>query len=379
MLPERKVSMRKRKQILTGCLLLLCVASLIPSQTAGAATETIQKTSYYDITAQGKEEAMAAAEGKSDFPEQTAEDSAVYVRQEITAKVVTEEPETQAETVYQTKKSGVILSGETFEPEQTMQQDGITYTLVQTTKKKKTLVKEKKETVTAYTVYQSKKAAKAAPASKQVKVSGSDKKVTCYKTGAVVRQASVWKDSYIDITFVSYDADHYIWNGITVEKDTKTPLAGYERELIKSVGLTPSTCKVKSISYSGKAYRNENGVLCRKARAKVRKKVKQYRANYKGVKKTKAVTGTVYTLLYAGRKEVETGKTVYGVTVTAAYARQKTHISVAVLTVGILLALVFLSGVLLLLAKKKRKPKRVVLDPEEQFCRMVSGRNGTGP
>lgn len=347
--------MKIRKQIFTGCLMLACIAALIPASPAGAAVKEINKTSHYDITAERKEEALEESQKQSDFPEQIAENDVVYVRQEISAAVKTEAPDTKTETVYQTKRSEVIPAGEEYEPQKTIKKAGVTYTLVQTTKKKKTLVKAKKETVTAYTIYRSKAAAGAAPATRKAKTS-SGKTVVCSKTGAIRKLSDTWKDSYIDITFVSYDADHYIWNGITVEKNANTPLAGYEKELMKSVGLTPSTCRVKSISYTGKAYRNSNGVLCRKARAKIRKKVKQYRVNYTGVKKTKALTGTVYTLLYAGEKEVKTGKTVYGVTVTASYEK-KTYLPSVVLTVGIVLALMALSGILLLLAKRRKNPK----------------------
>lgn len=60
--------------------------------------------------------------------------------------------------------------------------------------------------------------------------------VTCRLTGIEAIADPSWEDTYIDIVFQEYDAFVFQWESVTVSKDTQTPLAGYEEQLIRSVG-----------------------------------------------------------------------------------------------------------------------------------------------
>lgn len=54
----------------------------------------------------------------------------------------------------------------------------------------------------------------------------------------------------------------------------------YEKDLLKSVGLSPSIYSVSSITWKGEPYTDENGVDCRDAVAEIQHYGYLYRANY---------------------------------------------------------------------------------------------------
>ena len=337
------------------------VLLMLPGRTAGAADTAIQKEIEYQTTNEEEKREL-------ELPETIRQDGTLYERGQITYQTVKETPVTEKITVTMQKKSNVIKDNENYLPEKTIEKDGITYTLLQTVKKKKTLEQGYVQKVTGYSSWETKTAAKNADATKSIPVkdrkTGKTVSVTCHKTG-IQKTVDTWVNTYIDIVFIAYDADHFIWQNIIVKKNAKEPLKGYEKELLASVGGNESNYRVGKISWTGKSYRNKNGVLCRKARAAVRKKTAHYRVNYTGSRKVKAVKGTVYKSTYIGEKERQTGKVTYTIKASAVYRQQKKEVPVLALTVGIIFMIIMVIGILILLLKKRQKKEQNPLNKKE--------------
>lgn len=332
----------------------LSVIFLLPGNVARAATtDTIQKEIQYETTK--KEDKR-----KDDFPEKIEQDGKTYIRKQINYKTVKEEAIKDKVTVFLEKKSNMLNQNEEYNPETSIEEKGITYELMQTSEKKKTLQQGYTQTVTGWSLYESKADADRAAPTKRIKAederTGEDIYVTCQKTGSVKRTTDTWESTYIDIVFIAYDAKHFIWNGIIVKKNAKEPLKGYYKELLDSVGGNEKTYRIRNISWRGKSYKNKKGVLCRRARASVRKKVPHYRVDYAGVRTVKAVKGKVYTSIYTGLKEVDTGEVKYFILASAVY--EKVHESknpIVVITLGICFVILIVVGILFLLSKRRKK------------------------
>ena len=165
-----------------------------------------------------------------------------------------------------------------------------------------------------------------------------------------MEKRSQWENSYIDIHFIGYDSDRYQWNGIMVEKNEQNPLKGYHKELLQSVGVTAGQMKnykVGQISWTGESYRNEKGILCRDARATIRRKRNVYRVMYQGIYSQEDTMGVVYQTTYAGIRNQETGVTNYQMKAVAEYQPEDLKkIPDAVITIGVMLLLVAVLGII---------------------------------
>lgn len=344
------MGLTKNKRLL---FLFVSVMLLLPGNMArAAAPDQVQKEIEYDT--EDPEEKRDSA-----FPERFEQGGTVYIRDSINYKTVQETPIKEKKTVFLTKQSDVIRNAEDYSPEAVLQKNGITYQFVRMSGKKKTLEKGYTQNVTGHSEFDSKQAAEQASETKRIQTkdarTGETIYVTCKKKGNVKKTALVWVNTYIDIDFISYDADHFIWNGVLVEKNTETPLKGYHKELLQSVGGNDQNYKIQRISWRGKSYQNKNGVLCRKARAYVRKKTPHYQVTYFGTRTSKAVKGMVFTSIYAGEQEIDTGKKTYSILASATYQSQKSPVPVLAVTLGILAVIVVVVGLLFFLFPKRKK------------------------
>ncbi|MCM1244612.1 MAG: hypothetical protein NC293_03100 [Roseburia sp.] len=323
---------------------------LLPHGAAYAASDGSTMTK--EVEYQGEEKDKKADDY---FPEKIVEDGSTWNLQGIRYETVTEKPVMVSEPVTEIVKSGVVNAGETYIPEETVTKDGITYQLSQTTENEVVTEEGYTQKVSGYSEYNSLAEAQSAPETKMVTATdrrtGKNITMKCSYDG-ITKRADTWEDTYIDITFVSYDADTFLWNKVTVPKNTKNPLKGYEKELLESVGGNRKNYRIRNVSWNGKAYKNAKGVLCRKARAQVRKKVSHYRVNYSGKRKVEEVKGTVYTSVYTGLKETDSGKRNYTIRAVATYEKQK-RIPAAGITIGILLFLLIVVGIIFILKKQK--------------------------
>lgn len=330
---------------------------MLPGASVRAASaDRIRKEIQYSTT--DKEEKR-----ETEFPEEIKEEGRTYRRGMVEYQVLKEEPVTEKKTVFLTKKSGELEPDEEYSPPQDITENGIRYGYLDQQKKMVTKRKGYTQTVTGFSLYGSRAGAQGAPATKRIRAVDPQTKeavtVTCRKKGGVKKTADTWEDTYIDIVFVAYDARHFIWNGIQVEKDEQDPLGGYEKELLESVGGSEADHRVMRIRWNGKSYRDRNGVLCRRARADVRKRVSHYRVDYAGTRTVKADKRAVYTSTYAGEEETGTGEVRYTILAEASYEAEESGMPAAIaITVGIVLSILAVAGTLFFLAKRKKQDRK---------------------
>lgn len=298
------------------------------------------------------------------FPELIQENGQMYRLQDVCYETVSEKKETIAEPVTKTVKSKVLQQSDVYDPAQTIEEDGIIYHLQESTSEMVTQKKGKTGQLYGYTDYFSKSRADAAPAVKKITASDPDtgEEHTGNANKIAVDKRTQWESSYIDIHFTGYDSERYQWNGIMVEKNEQNPLKGYHRKLLQSVGVTAKQMKnykVGQISWTGEAYRNNKGILCRDARAAIRRKRNVYRVTYQGIYSQDDTMGVVYQTTYAGIRNRETGVTGYQMKATAEYQPEDLKkIPAATITIGILLFLAAVVGIINLIyahGKERRK------------------------
>lgn len=338
--------MKKNKFFLL--IVFVLAFSVIPTYVSAEGKELVKKSEYTTRSKQDK---------RHNFKEEIKENGKKYHLEKVTYQIKKEVPVTTREPVAVTVTKKVRKG--TYKPQDSVVKEGVKCELQDTTEKEMVIKKAYTRTVSGYSVYESEKEARNAPSTK--KITAKDKKtgktvtVLCEKQGIKKLNASSWQNTHIDITFISYDADTFRWGGITVKKSETQPLKGYEDQLLKSVGANTKNYKVKSISWNGKAYRNADGILCRKAVASVSKKVPHYRVTYQATQRVPAEKGIMYTSTYAGLKETVTGETDYIMLTTGHYTEVKSKsIPVVAITVGTVLVVIMLVGILWIVRKKQR-------------------------
>ena len=145
----------------------------------------------------------------------------------------------------------------------------------------------------------------------------------------------------------------YEWNGnLLPRNDEVPPLAGYESQLLESVGAAEGS-QVTGLSWVGEPYEAE-GVLYRDAVATVQQVVTLYRADYHGQIHEAEQKGVVYRNTYEAPDPQ--GEIQYTVKATAEYT-QMSDPRIAYLLTGAGIA-IFIGAVvliLILLSRKKQK------------------------
>ena len=297
-------------------------------------------------------------EKKYDFDKEIMESGSAFKLLDIAYQVIKEEPETEDRAVRYKKKTKVLKENSNYKPSKTIIENGINYRLEYTSRDEVTSQEEYTQTVTGQTDYYNLEEAQNAPLIKNIRTLNKKtqkwESVQCEQVGMNVLSDG-WEDSVINITFVSYDKQYFQWQGILVKKKKKNPLSGYEKQIVESVGRDTDDYKVTDISWDGTAYRNSRGVLCRDAVAKVKRKISHYRVTYKGEIRNSGKKGVVYTSTYSGLQKLETGKTLYTIKATATYkSKTDTTVLAVGLTVGVVLLIVAIIGIIYFLKKKQK-------------------------
>jgi len=248
-----------------------------------------------------------------------------------------------------------------FAPEQELVEDGIKYTLVEIIPLGEAATHI--QTVTAYTDYDYAVTDSSVPRQKKMKVTsnltGVTHDVICNLVGVSQLDSGTWVSSYIDITFIDYDADRYIWRGKEISKADIPDLSGYESDLLASVGESAETGRITDVYWMTDEY-NADGGIQRDARATLQKYVKFYRANYEGT--LTETQGAKYRLQYEGVDDRQT-QYKYEIKATATYHYEisdapKTSVMYYVMAgVGILLVIGLIVALLYVLAKKQKEKK----------------------
>lgn len=320
--------------------------------TAYAADNSVIKEQVFTASADTEREFA----GHVDFAEAIIEGGKTYQLSDITYKVLSKK--------YLDKKkknvdSEVVEAGNTYTPEQTITDGGITYKLQNTIQERQTVENAYEQTVFAFEDYRYVISPSDVPDRKVVQATndktGQVQDVNCTLTGISSMGMETFTN-YMTVTYSDYDSAYYEWNGNLIPRNDDMPaLAGYENQLLNAAGAGAGST-ITDISWTGDTYQDENGVICRDATATVQQVGPVYRANYNGRIYVEAREGTVYHMTYEG--EDPEGRVEYKVQATANYVEQKVPALPYILAgIGIVIVLAAIVGMLMILSKKQKEKR----------------------
>lgn len=213
----------------------------------------------------------------ADYDEKIIEDNTFYKLKKVEYEVIDKSQVIVDKSVL----SDLMLDTDEYDPSEKITEDGLIYKLVDVKQiESETLDQE----VSGFDDYEKKISETDVPQTKTLKVedlrTGEEMEVECPLSGIEVLDGGTLIKDSIDVTFEGYSLGVFEWNGNYVRSDDEYPLKGYEKDLLKSVGLSPSIYSVSSITWKGEPYTDENGVDCRDAVAEIQHYGYLYRANY---------------------------------------------------------------------------------------------------
>lgn len=213
----------------------------------------------------------------ADYDEKIIEDNTFYKLKKVEYEVIDKSQVIVDKSVL----SDLMLDTDEYDPPEKITEDGLIYKLVDVKQiESETLDQE----VSGFDDYEKKISETDVPQTKTLKVedlrTGEEMEVECPLSGIEVLDGGTLIKDSIDVTFEGYSLGVCEWNGNYVRSDDEYPLKGYEKDLLKSVGLSPSIYSVSSITWKDEPYTNENGVDCRDAVAEIQHYGYLYRANY---------------------------------------------------------------------------------------------------
>lgn len=328
----------KNKYLKKGLVFSLLLAFVLPLQVTAAGEPLIK-----EMTIKAASEAEYKELAEAEFAQQITENGKDYTLDHIDYEIT--------DTQYLDKKEKVI--DVTGEPEQTLTEQGVVYTLENAEKQEQD--EAEPQIVTAYDDYDHPVSESDVPGTKDVTATnsetGEEETVTCSLTG--IEPAGITTvDTVMTITFSNYDASYYSWNGTYIARNDQTPpLAGYEDELLAYCNAEAGS-EITGYYWAGEPY-TSNGVICRDAAANVRQNVRMYRANYQG-EIAAPEQEPVYAATYTAPDP--DGAVQLTVTATATYIQESSVLPYYIAAgAGILVLIILIVGILIILSKKKKE------------------------
>ena len=250
-------------------ILFTVVSALAFSDDTYAADSTIVKENQYTTN--------SSDDLHADYDEKIIENNNFYKLKNVQYEVL----DKSQVIIDRSVVSDLMLETDEYDPPEEIKEDGLIYRLVDVKQiDSETLDQE----VSGFDDYEKKISEEDVPQTKTLKIedlrTGEEMEVECPLSGIEVLDGGTLIQDSIDITFEDYSLGVFEWNGTYVRSDDEYPLKGYEKDLLKSVGLSPSIYSVRSIAWSGEPYTDENGVNCRDAVAEIQHYGYLYRANY---------------------------------------------------------------------------------------------------
>lgn len=340
-------------------LLASMIAALVPS-VAFASDGPIQDTVTY--TAESPDKSY-------EFKKKIEQDGHTYKLTDVRIKVLSECFKTIESEVKLSEKSDFVIAGSEHDFAETIERDGIIYTLSDV---KEVKADPYKQEVTAYSEFDYAVTKSSVPQTKRVVVKNEkteeDETVEC-SLSDVNKTGSKWMNSYIDIQFKDYGSTAFYWQGILIANDMYSfPLVGYEKEILQSVGLTEQTGKVLKHYWTSDAY-EKDGLLYRDAKVDIQKLMPVYRATYHGEIESEMV---FYEATYTGTSLVETDEKEYTLEATATYEKSK----IVPYILGVFLVIIFFVLLLFIIAKRKREnQENIESDQHNKFQKKLISTN----
>lgn len=350
MLIAASIKKRKGKKVrgmkLHILILFTVVSALAFSDDTYAADSTIVKENQYTTN--------SSDDLHADYDEKIIENNNFYKLKNVQYEVL----DKSQVIIDRSVVSDLMLETDEYDPPEEIKEDGLIYRLVDVKQiDSETLDQE----VSGFDDYEKKISEEDVPQTKTLKIedlrTGEEMEVECPLSGIEVLDGGTLIQDSIDITFEDYSLGVFEWNGTYVRSDDEYPLKGYEKDLLKSVGLSPSIYSVRSITWSGEPYTDENGVNCRDAVAEIQHYGYLYRANYSSHIK--------YVKYEASYQNAENDHFNYVIKATAVYEKV-VPVTQAVFYagIGILIFCILLVLIMYLVSRRKKEDEKSSIKEE---------------
>ena len=327
-------------------ILFTVVSALAFSDDTYAADSTIVKENQYTTN--------SSDDLHADYDEKIIENNNFYKLKNVQYEVL----DKSQVIIDRSVVSDLMLETDEYDPPEEIKEDGLIYRLVDVKQiDSETLDQE----VSGFDDYEKKISEEDVPQTKTLKIedlrTGEEMEVECPLSGIEVLDGGTLIQDSIDITFEDYSLGVFEWNGTYVRSDDEYPLKGYEKDLLKSVGLSPSIYSVRSIAWSGEPYTDENGVNCRDAVAEIQHYGYLYRANYSSHIK--------YVKYEASYQNAENDHFNYVIKATAVYEKV-VPVTQAVFYagIGILIFCILLVLIMYLVSRRKKEDEKSSIKEE---------------
>lgn len=327
-------------------ILFTVVSALAFSDDTYAADSTIVKENRYTTN--------SSDDLHADYDEKIIENNNFYKLKNVQYEVL----DKSQVIIDRSVVSDLMLETDEYDPPEEIKEDGLIYRLVDVKQiDSETLDQE----VSGFDDYEKKISEEDVPQTKTLKIedlrTGEEMEVECPLSGIEVLDGGTLIQDSIDITFEDYSLGVFEWNGTYVRSDDEYPLKGYEKDLLKSVGLSPSIYSVRSIAWSGEPYTDENGVNCRDAVAEIQHYGYLYRANYSSHIK--------YVKYEASYQNAENDHFNYVIKATAVYEKV-VPVTQAVFYagIGILIFCILLVLIMYLVSRRKKEDEKSSIKEE---------------
>lgn len=327
-------------------ILFTVVSALAFSDDTYAADSTIVKENQYTTN--------SGDDLHADYDEKIIENNNFYKLKNVQYEVL----DKSQVIIDRSVVSDLMLETDEYDPPEEIKEDGLIYRLVDVKQiDSETLDQE----VSGFDDYEKKISEEDVPQTKTLKIedlrTGEEMEVECPLSGIEVLDGGTLIQDSIDITFEDYSLGVFEWNGTYVRSDDEYPLKGYEKDLLKSVGLSPSIYSVRSITWSGEPYTDENGVNCRDAVAEIQHYGYLYRANYSSHIK--------YVKYEASYENAENDNFNYVIKATAVYEKV-VPVTQAVFYagIGILIFCILLVLIMYLVSRRKKEDEKSSIKEE---------------
>lgn len=348
----------KKIKITLSFAFFLCIAmSQVVRTTWGA--ENLVKTQEYEIEASNQQ-----YQKKNIFDDVIQENGNFYKLIDIRYELKEEKPVTKKEVSILTKTSDAILDRQEYLPEEKVVEDGISYTLEDTSKQETQISSEYRQLVIGEDIYDYEVTKSSIPEIKRIAAidqqTNEPVEVTCRLVSLEKRSESEQKMKF-PIIYYNYGSDFYSYGDALIPYEEEKPaLAGYEHRLLEDAGYNVRDWTVVDIVWDGEAYDNQ-GILQRNAIAICEGNQVHYRARYEGYIKKAAQKAYYYTSVYKGEKETAIqGKMLYKIKAKAIYELQAdkkviTSTEKLMIGLGVIASAAILILIIYILAKKRRE------------------------
>ncbi|XBX07584.1 SpaA isopeptide-forming pilin-related protein [Enterocloster clostridioformis] len=331
------LALRKRRLMKMGCMALLVMLLLAGNSRETYASEEVYREEQYVTTDRD--------EKRNDFVQDITVDGVSYHLKEVRHEILGQRPAEPSDKELITVYSDVFLedTDEKLIPAQEIVREGCIYELQGYTKEK-TVIPAHEELAEDTVLYEAVEAMDTIPENVPITV-------TDERTGQQTEQRVPlsgytfsdrrWEDGFeFRAVFHEYGTPGYHLGDMIVPHNDEMPLlAGCEEELLQLLGLDKKNYEIQKMEWSGDAYQDTEGVICRDALISGRKMIADCSAVYGGSVVFEEEDGFWYVAEYLTRDFLKKQEVEYQVKATAIYTPQKTSkVPAALIGAGSILA-----------------------------------------